>query len=114
MFAPYFYCYIISSILVYSIFDIIKVINPANPNIIPTMGNVGFITKIANIIYLILCFFFAKHWWYVPLMWIAGIIFSVAIKNRTNYKVYMFLGYIAVLGAPLCTLFAYLNLFGKI
>ena len=108
---PYVYLYIISSVLVLSIRDTMEVINPANPFVKPIMGMIGLITKIANLILLILCIFFAPHWWYVPIMWVCGVILSVFIKFVINDRADMVLGYVAVICAPICTMASYFSLF---
>ena len=108
---PYVYLYIISSALVLSIRDTMEVINPAYPSVKPIMGMVGLVTKIANLVLLILCIFFAPHWWYVPIMWVCGVILSVIIKFIINERADMALGYLAVIGAPICTIVSYFSLF---
>ena len=108
---PYVYMYIVSSALVFSIRDTMEMINPANPLVKPVMGMTGFITKVANFILLILCIFFAPHWWYSPIMWVCGIVLSVIIKILINDRADMAMGYLAVIGAPICTAISYFSLF---
>lgn len=104
----YFYLYVVSSVLVFCLENTMKRIHPANGMVIPFMGAAGLITKIANLVLLVLCLFFAPHWWYALIMWGCGYILSILIPPT---KVEMVLGYIAVICSPLCTLFAYMTLF---
>ena len=107
----YFYLYVISSILIFALQNTMKKINPANPMVIPFMGTMGLVSNIANFALLILCLFFAEHWWYAPIMWVVGTVLSILIPPT---KIEMLLGYLAVICAPACTLFAYLYLFNVI
>ena len=109
--SPYLYLYAISSVLVFALGNTMRKINPANQMVIPFMGSVGLVTNIANYIFLVLCLFFAEHWWYAPIMWVFGYVLSILIPPT---KVEMVLGYLAAICAPLCTLFAYLVLFDVI
>lgn len=103
---PYFYLYLVSSIFVFVLGDAMKNSQPANPNLIPIAGLVGLITNVANYAFLILCLFFAEHWWYPIIMW--AISFVTAILIPPTRGGFAFLGIIV---APLCTICAYVSLF---
>lgn len=105
---PYIYLYVISSIFVFAVGNTMKKSNPAKPLVHSLMGIVGLVTNIANYVLLALCLFFAEHWWYALVMWALGFVLSILIPPT---KVETILGYIGIVGAPLCTLFAYLTLF---
>lgn len=108
---PYFYLYVISCVLVFALKNTMQKITPANPLITPLMGMVGLVSHIANYVLLILCLFYAEHWWYAPIMWVIGFILTILIPPT---KVETIMGYLGIIGAPACTLFAYLSLFGII
>lgn len=104
---PYFYFYVISSVLVFALGDTMKKIEPANSSLLSIMGTIGLITRIANYLFLILCLFKAEHWWYALIMWLVGFIISILIppaKAESN------LGYIAIVCAPMCTIVSYITL----
>ena len=94
--------------MVYALGNTMKKITPANPNVIPLMGIMGLITNIANYVLLVLCLFFADHWWYALIMWVFGFVLSILVPPT---RLETILGYIGVACAPACTLIAYLNLF---
>ena len=104
---PYFYLYIVSSVLLFVLRDAMKNSNPANPNLIPLSGIVGMITNIANYVFLILCFFFTEHWWCPIIMWVISFVLSILIPPVKGTP-FAFLGIVI---SPLCTIFAYINLF---
>lgn len=108
---PYVYLYIISDVLILSLTDALRMINPANPFIKPIMGISGGITRVANIVLLILCIFFAPHWWYAPIMWVCALALSIFIKVIFGDITDIVLGFLAVIAAPICTIGAYICLF---
>lgn len=104
---PYFYFYVISSVLVFALGDAMRKAEPANSSFLPVMGIVGLFTRIANYLFLILCLFKAEHWWYALIMWLVGFVISILIpptKAEGN------LGYIAIVCAPMCTIVSYITL----
>jgi hypothetical protein len=104
----YFYCYVVASVSTFALADTMKSINPTNQSVIPLMGLIGLLVKVANFIFLALCLFYSEHWWYALAMWGIGFIVSILLPPTK------FLGYLSVAVAPLCVLLAYLNLFGVI
>lgn len=104
----YFYCYVLASVLTFALQGAMKKNNPANQSLIPMMGIVGLVTKISGFVFLILCLFYAEHWWHALAMWVAGFALSVLMPSN---KVETLLGYLAVAVAPVCILLAYLDLF---
>lgn len=105
---PYFYYYLVASVLIYALADTMKSINPANPFVVPLMGAVGLLTKVACFVFLILCLFYAEYWWYALAMWGMGFVISILLPPTR------FLGYVSVVVSPVCIVLAYLNLFGVI
>lgn len=107
----YFYLYVVSAMLISALQDTMKTINPSNPYMISFMGTIGLLCKIANMALLVLCLFFSWRWWYAPIMWVVGFILSTLIPPIRAGRI---LGHIGIIGAPICTLLAYLDLFGVI
>ena len=102
---PYVYLYIISNLSCYAMQDTMKNTTPANQFAHPIMGLIGLITKVANIVLLILCLFYAEQWWYALVMFAISFVASMLLPS------YRFLGYLGILAAPICSVLAYINLF---
>lgn len=108
---PYLYLYVASELMAFAAKHTMAKINPANPLVVPIMGIVSSVCTIAGFVLLILCLFFAEHWWFAPIMW--AIAFVACIILPPN-KIETILGYAGVICAPICILLAYLDLFAVI
>lgn len=108
---PYLYLYAASSVFSYAMHLTFKKIRPRSPLFPLLMSTFGLLSKFANIVFLILCAIYAEHWWHALIVGGIGFFLSVLIPPT---KIEMILGYLGVIGAPLCTLFTYLTFFGVV
>ena len=108
---PFLYLYIASAVFTYAMQLTSKKINPKNPIVLLLMNAFGLISNIANTVFLIIYAINADHWWYALIAGALGFIASILLPPA---RIEMILGYLGIIGAPLCTTLAYINLFNII
>jgi hypothetical protein len=108
---PFLYLFIASEIFIFAMQMTVKKIRPRSPLMPFLMSILGLLSQIANVVFIILYAINADHWWHALVAGVLGFFASVLIPPT---KIEMVLGYLGIIGAPLCVTLAYLNLFNVI